>query len=208
MLTGSTCSQAILIRCWLGANCNVDSCWTKWMYEIPTCMAARWKGNSENKLIDMAFNKGRADDRKTWMNKYQALNWNSEKWWNTDEKMKKMLINCGNINQDISGCCPDSRHEASFACRGFNMVKWNPGGGYFCRPLQASRLIWGLCARLRTSGNRDVHRLPSSSIRFFQFGMRRVRWTKSWFSFLAMILGMQQFILGYARQFLWRIVFV
>jgi len=31
----------------------------------------RWKGNSENKLIDMAFNKGRADDRKTWMNKYQ-----------------------------------------------------------------------------------------------------------------------------------------
>ena len=93
-------------------------------------------------------------------------------------KNEKMLINCGNINQDISGCCPDSRHEASFACRGFNMVKWNPGGGYFCRPLQASRLIWGLCARLRTSGNRDFHRLPSSSIRFFQFGMRRVRWNK------------------------------
>ena len=37
-------------------------------------MAARWKGNSENKLIDMAFNKGRADDHKSWMNKYQALN--------------------------------------------------------------------------------------------------------------------------------------
>eukprot|EP00438_Fugacium_kawagutii_P026524 Skav209483 [mRNA] locus=scaffold1892:114718:134983:+ [translate_table: standard] len=31
-----------------------------------------WKGTSDNKLIDMAFNKGRADDRKTWMNKYQA----------------------------------------------------------------------------------------------------------------------------------------
>jgi len=31
----------------------------------------RWKGTGDNKLIDMAFNKGRADDRKTWMNKYQ-----------------------------------------------------------------------------------------------------------------------------------------
>lgn len=29
-----------------------------------------WKGGHENKLIDMAFNKGRADDRKSWMNKY------------------------------------------------------------------------------------------------------------------------------------------
>lgn len=31
----------------------------------------RWKGTGDNKLIDMAFNKGRADDRKIWMNKYQ-----------------------------------------------------------------------------------------------------------------------------------------
>lgn len=36
----------------------------------------RWKGTSDNKLIDMAFNKGRADDRKTWMNKYQATKCN------------------------------------------------------------------------------------------------------------------------------------
>lgn len=35
----------------------------------------RWKGTGDNKLIDMAFNKGRADDRKTWMNKYQAPKW-------------------------------------------------------------------------------------------------------------------------------------
>lgn len=38
---------------------------------LPDCN--RWKGTGDNKLIDMAFNKGRADDRKTWMNKYQAL---------------------------------------------------------------------------------------------------------------------------------------
>ncbi|CAJ1380286.1 unnamed protein product [Effrenium voratum] len=31
----------------------------------------KWKGTGDNKLIDMAFNKGRADDRKIWMNKYQ-----------------------------------------------------------------------------------------------------------------------------------------
>jgi len=34
-------------------------------------MDFKWKGPSENKLIDMAFNKGRSDDRKSWMNKYQ-----------------------------------------------------------------------------------------------------------------------------------------
>ncbi|CAE7296829.1 top-2 [Symbiodinium pilosum] len=31
----------------------------------------KWKGSGENKLIDMAFNKGRSDDRKSWMNKYK-----------------------------------------------------------------------------------------------------------------------------------------
>ncbi|CAE7523479.1 top-2 [Symbiodinium natans] len=31
----------------------------------------KWKGASENKLIDMAFNKGRSNDRKSWMNKYK-----------------------------------------------------------------------------------------------------------------------------------------
>mmetsp|Transcript_8373 Transcript_8373/g.19772 ORF Transcript_8373/g.19772 Transcript_8373/m.19772 type:complete len:1261 (+) Transcript_8373:26-3808(+) len=34
-------------------------------------MDFKWKGAGENKLIDMAFNKGRSDDRKSWMNKYQ-----------------------------------------------------------------------------------------------------------------------------------------
>ena len=41
-----------------------STCWTR--------SFQRWKGPSENKLIDMAFNKGRSDDRKSWMNKYQA----------------------------------------------------------------------------------------------------------------------------------------
>ena len=81
-----------------------------------------------------------------------------------------MLINCGNINQDISGCCPDSRHEASFCMQRVQHGQVKSGRRVLLWPLQASRLIWGLCARLRTSGNRDFHRLPSSSIRFFQFG--------------------------------------
>jgi len=85
--------------------CNVDSCWMKWMHEIPTLvhgwMAAwRWKGNSENKLIDMAFNKGRADDRKTWMNKYQALNCNIGKWWTYYEKSQETV---GTLVKMLSG---------------------------------------------------------------------------------------------------------
>ena len=121
------------------------------------------------------------------------------------------LKHAKNLWEHSSGCCPDRTKPSCFVFseRVQHGQVMSSQEGTFVDHSKRAVSYEDFVQGLAQSRNQHFRRLPSRSSSSFTSNSTsmqwRVRWTKSWFSFLAMILGMQQLILGYmwyACQFL------